>query len=59
MLKHSFVVHSGDSMNGDVFFMEVSGQVNGRLYAHKLDSSSPEDASEIQLEKFLSDEVPL
>lgn len=23
MLKHSFVVHSGDSMNGDVFFMEV------------------------------------
>lgn len=33
MLKHSFVVHSGDSMNGDVFFMEVSGQVNGHLYA--------------------------
>ena len=30
MMKHSFVVHSGDSMNGDVFFMEVSGQVNGR-----------------------------
>ena len=30
-MKHSFVVHSGDSMNGDVFFMEVSGQVNGRL----------------------------
>ena len=24
MLKHSFVVHSGDSMNGDVFFMEVT-----------------------------------
>lgn len=23
MLKQSFVVHSGDSMNGDVFFMEV------------------------------------
>ena len=22
-MKHSFVVHSGDSMNGDVFFMEV------------------------------------
>ena len=30
MLKHSFVVHSGDSMNGDVFFMEVSDQVNRR-----------------------------
>lgn len=30
MMKHSFVVHSGDSMNGDVFFMEVSGQVNRR-----------------------------
>ena len=27
MLKHSFVVHSGDSMNGDVFFMEVSEQL--------------------------------
>ena len=26
MLKHSFVVHSGDSMNGDVFFMEVSAR---------------------------------
>ena len=23
VMKHSFVVHSGDSMNGDVFFMEV------------------------------------
>ena len=31
MLKHSFVVHSGDSMNGDVFFMEVSGPLNARL----------------------------
>ena len=37
MLKHSFVVHSGDSMNGDVFFMEVGMRCQQRQAEHGID----------------------